>query len=295
MRHSVCASGRYRPAVLRACLTAALSFVVLAALSVPNVLAKEKEVECSRSVNEVKPAPPLKSAVTLTPNAQSAQRQVNFGPDRDTKYVRNIRLSAEPPLPKRITPEQIGFEALISRTGDTLESTDFSEPTFTSPRILEEGKAVVFTICLDPDDGIEAGKYVGTINVGGPPGLGPAAVNLTVTAKNGCLFWVGGIAALLLCLVLLLFKDAISHFKKPGDNWLEALKQPVTDMRWWPATLIALGAAFGTLYAAYANDPSWGANGFGAIVTLIGTAIAAIGGKSVLSAFAKPSEGDAKP
>lgn len=250
------------------------------------------EPKCSRGLNDAELGKPLKPAVALTPNTQSAQRQENFSTDRGTKYLKNILLTAEPALPTDVTPNQLNFEALISRTGDNLESIDFPDPSFTQPRISEDRKTITFTICLGAHS-VDAGKYVGAITVSGPSGLGPTAVNLTITAKNGGLFWLGGIAALIFCLVLLLLKDAVAHFKGPGDNWLKALKQPVIDMRWWPATLIALGGAFGTLYAGYANDPSWGANGFAAVIILIGTAIAAIGGKSVLSAFAKPGGGNA--
>jgi hypothetical protein len=231
----------------------------------------------------------LTPVVALTPNAQSAQRQENFGTSRGTKYLRDVRFTAEPPLPKTLTPAQLNFEALISRTGDNLESTDFPDPTFTQPRISEDRKSVTFTICLNAT-GIDAGKYVGSVTAAGPPGLAPGTINLTVNAKEGSLFLIGAIVTFVLCLLLLLAKDAAAHFKKPGDNWWEALRLPLVDLRWWGATLVALGAAFGALYLAYANDPVWGANGLGAVIALIGSGVTAIGGKSVLSAFAKPSD-----
>ncbi len=246
--------------------------------------------ECTRKLNDAQPGAALKPPVTLTPTAQSAQKQLNFGTDRNPKLIRDIRLTANRPLPEDVTPAQINFEALISRSSDTLESTDFPDPTFTQPRISADRKALSFSVCLDPH-GIAAGKYVGTITASGPAGLSATSVNLTVTAKNGSLFKEGIVAAIVLCFVLLLFKDAVAWFKQPGDSWLKALKEPLKDMRWWAATAIGLGAAFGTLYAGYANDPAWGANGLGAVIALVGSAVAGIGGKSIVSAFAKPSSG----
>jgi len=241
--------------------------------------------ECKRRLNDATSGERLKPPVTSTPNAQSAQRQVNFGTDREVKPVRNIRLTLNRRLPDRVTPDQINFEALISRSGDSLESIDFPDPTFTDPWFGAERKAIAFTVCLDPE-GVAAGKYVGAITVSGPPGLTATSVNLTVTAKNGCLFWIGAAIALVVAFLLLLFKDAAAAFK---GNWCEALTTPLKDLRWWGASALGLGAAFGTLYAIYANDPSWGASGVGAVIALIGSSFAAIGGKSIASAFAKPA------
>jgi hypothetical protein len=224
--------------------------------------------------------------VALTPVAQSAQRQVNFGADREPKLLRELRFTADRRLPHSITPRELNFEALISRTGDTLESTDFPDPAFTEPRISTDRKSVTFSACLRPE-GIAAGKYVGTITIGGPAGLSGGSVNLTVTAKNDSLFWSGAVIAMLIAFLLLLFKDAAVSFKSPYGNWLQALGEPLRDLRWWGATAIGLGTAFGALYGIYANDPAWGASGIAAVIALIGAGFAAIGGKSIASAFAK--------
>lgn len=231
----------------------------------------------------------LKTPVALTPVAQSAQRQLNFGADRDPKLLRELRFTADRRLPASVTPRKINFEALISRTGDTLESTDFPDPTFTEPHIAADRKAITFSACLDPD-GIAAGKYVGTITVGGPAGLSGGSVNLTVTAKNDGLFWTGAVITMLIAFVLLLVKDAAVSFKSPDGNWWQALRVPLTDLRWWGAAAIGLGGAFGALYGIYANDPAWGASGVAAVIALIGSGFAAIGGKSIASGFAKQAE-----
>jgi hypothetical protein len=46
---------------------------------------------------------------------------------------------------------------------------------------------------------------------------------------------------------------------------------------------VALGAAFGALYAIYAGNPAWGSGGFSDIAALIGAAFAAIGGHTIIS------------
>jgi hypothetical protein len=54
----------------------------------------------------------------------------------------------------------------------------------------------------------------------------------------------------------------------------------------WPKSgIVALGAAFGTLYAVYADNPAWGSGGFSDVAALIGAAFAAIGGQTIISAL----------
>jgi hypothetical protein len=271
-------------------ISALASFVLLTPLG-GSALAED--ADCSRNLNDAKPGAVLEPPVALTPSPQSTQRQLNFGEDRKPKILRQLRFTSDRALPPRMTPNEINFEALISRTGDSLESTDFPDPTFTEPRISADRKAITFSACLDPN-GIAAGKYVGTVTVSGPAGLSGASLNLTVTAKNGGLFWWGISITLLITFVLLLFKDAAVSFKSPDGNWWAALKEPLRDLRWWGATAIGLGGAFGVLYGAYANDPAWGASGVGAVIALIGSAFAAIGGKSIASAFGKQITGGGK-
>lgn len=272
-------------------MIAPLGSLVLLTLLCGSALADN--AECLRKLNDAKPGVVLEPPVALTPSWQSAQRQLNFGEDRQPKVLRQLRFTSDRALPPSVTPDEINFEALISRTGDALESTDFPDPTFTEPRISADRKTIAFSACLDPN-GISAGKYVGTVTVSGPAGLSGASVNLTVTAKNGELFWWGVSITLLITFALLLFKDAAASFKSPDGSWWAALREPLGDLRWWGATVIGLGAAFGALYGIYANDPAWGASGVGAVIALIGSAFAAIGGKSIASAFGKQIEGGGK-
>jgi hypothetical protein len=240
--------------------------------------------DCSRRLNDAAKGSTLDPPVTLTPTPQSAQRQLNFDTDRDPKTIRGLTVTADRALPAEFTPEQVNYDALIARTGDSLESTDFPDPTFTNPRISPDQKSMTFDVCLDPR-GIPAGKYVGSVGVSGPVGLGAASINLSVNAKNDGLFWVGLIMALGISFALLLLKDAAAVFPPTGGRWSKVLLVPLKDLRWWAATLIALGSAFGILYAAYANDPAWGATGLTAVASLVGSAFAAIGGQSILTSF----------
>jgi len=106
-----------------------------------------------------------------------------------------------------------------------------------------------------------------------------------VNLKDGGLFWLGFGIAFVVSFALLLLKDASIAYPDEDEDWGKALLVPLTDLRWWAATLIALGGAFGVLYATYANDPSWGATGLSAVAALVGSAFATIGGQSILSSF----------
>jgi hypothetical protein len=240
--------------------------------------------DCPRKLNDAQLGKTVDPPISLTPTAQSAQRQLNFDRDRDPKALTRIVVTADRELPAEITPEVLSYDAILSRTGDTLESADFPNPTFTQPQIRPDRKTIIFSACLDPDDS-SAGKYVGSFELSGPAGLAAASTNVTVNLKDGDLFWLGFGIAFAVSFALLLLKDASIHYKSKNENWWEALKVPFTDLRWWAATLIALGGAFGVLYATYANDPSWGATGLSAVAALVGSAFATIGGQSILSSF----------
>ncbi len=246
---------------------------------------------CPRRTNEASAGKPLKKAIALSPTPQSAQRQINFGTSRDVKYVKHVTLTTESALPSSVTPQQISYEANLTRTGDTLETAEFPDPTFSLPTFSPDRRSLSFTICLDAA-GVHAGKYVGLITVSGPAGLGAGSINLTINTKGDKAFFYGWSIALLIgAFLLLLIKDAAAAKAKNsaivGYDWWDALKVPVRDLLWWTVTVIALGAAFGALYGAYSADPAWGAAGFAAIVPLVGTAFSAIGGHAILTAFGK--------
>jgi hypothetical protein len=221
--------------------------------------------------------------ITLAPDARSAQRIVNFDASRATKVVHHVTFTADKPLPASVTPQQLSFDAFLARAGDTLESTDFPDPTFSQPRISRDRQSITFDICLKPDS-IPPGKYVGSVTLSGPPGLSPASVALTVNAKTDTLFYLGSLISLLVAAGLLLLKDAAAYKQKDATiTWLKAFLHPVEDPLWWATAIAALAAAFGTLYAVYAANPAWGSGGFSDIASLIAAGFAAVGGATILS------------
>jgi hypothetical protein len=192
--------------------------------------------------------------------------------------------TADKLLPESLNPQQLNFDALISRAGDTLESTDFPDPTFSEPRISQDRQSITFDICLSPGS-IPPGKYVGSVTLSGPPGLGAASVSLTVNAKVDRLFYLGSALSLIAAFLLLVLKDAAAYRDKQAEppNWGSSFLHPLADPVWWTITIGALGAAFGTLYAVYAGNPAWGSAGFSDIAALIGAAFAAVGGQTIIS------------
>jgi hypothetical protein len=230
----------------------------------------------------------LSSPIALTPASSSAQRIVNFGTSRATKVVKKLVFTADKPLPDSLNPQQLNFDAVISRAGDTLESTDFPDPAFSEPRISQDRQSITFDICLNPGS-IPPGKYVGGVTLSGPPGLGAASVSLTVNAKVDTPFYVGSAVSLIAAFLLLVLKDAAAYRGKqtnppnPPPDWGKSFLHPLADPVWWVTTIAALGAAFGALYAIYAGNPTWGSGGFSDIAALIGAAFAAIGGQTIIS------------
>lgn len=240
---------------------------------------------CPRHLDDGTTGTALSSPIALTPASSSAQRIVNFGTSRATKVVKRLVFVADKPLPDSLNSQQLNFDALVSRAGDTLESTDFPDPTFSEPRISQDRQTITFDICLKPGS-IPPGKYVGAVTLSGPPGLGAASVSLTVNAKVDTPFYVGSAVALFAAFLLLVLKDAAAFRKKHPDTppgWGSSFLHPLADPLWWTTTAVALGAAFGTLYAVYAGNPAWGSGGFSDIAALIGASFAAIGGQTIIS------------
>jgi len=239
---------------------------------------------CPRHLNDGTTGTALSSPIALTPSSSSAQRIVNLGTSRVTKVVRELVFTADKPLPDSLTPQQLNFDALVSRAGDTLESTDFPDPTFSEPRISQDRQSITFDICLNPGS-IPPGKYVGAVTLSGPPGLSAASVSLTVNAKVALPFYVGSAVALLAALLLLILKDAAAFRGKQANppGWGGSFLHPLKDPVWWATTVFAVVAAFGALYAVYAGNPAWGSGGFSDIAALLGATFAAIGGQTIIS------------
>lgn len=240
---------------------------------------------CPRRIDDGANAPALSSPIALTPAPGSAQRIVNFGTSRATKTVKRLTFSTDKPLPESLTSQQLNFDALLSRAGDTLESTDFPDPTFSEARISQDRQSVRFATCLSPGS-IPPGKYVGSVTLSGPPGLSAASVSLTLNAKTDTLFYIGSGISLVVALLLLVLKDAAAYKKaNPAKNWGHSFLHPLIDPVWGATTLVALAAAFGTLYAVYAGNPAWGSGGLADIAALIGAGFAAVGGHTIITAL----------
>jgi hypothetical protein len=251
----------------------------------PTVSAADEHCPQVRQVDDGTAANALTPPIVLTPETGSAQRIVNFGTSRAPKPVTKLRFVTDKPLPASVTPEQLNFDAFLSRAGDTLDSTDFPDPRFSAPRISQDRQSITFTACLDPGS-IPPGKYVGSITLSGPPGLSAASVALTVNAKTQTWFGIGAGLSLLAAFVLLVLKDAAAFRRKSTTNppdWAHSFLHPIADPIWWATTVVALAAAFGTLWAVYASNPAWGSGGFSDASALIGATFAAVGGHTIIS------------
>lgn len=246
----------------------ALLLVVLLAVSVPDGAAAA--ADCQRQVGDVKDfGPALADPVVLSPEKGSEQRLKNFDNYRGTKEFKNVRLSSDKRLPDNLTSAQIGFDALIERADDKLESVDFPDPTFTVPRIAADRRHITFTICLNAA-GVSPGKYVGSVTVAGPEGLGEARVGITANLKARWRVWLSSaFLAMALSAAALIFKD-----------WTKDPK--LLTKGWWFKTIGTLVVTFGALAGVYVNDPTWGASTLAAGIALIGTALAAVGGRKLI-------------
>jgi hypothetical protein len=248
--------------------------------------------ECTRHLDDGATGRTLPQDIELTPAPGSAQRNVNFGSSRTTKTVKRVTFASNKQLPDSLTPKQLSFDAVLSRAGDTLESTDFPDPTFTEPRITPDRKSIKFTVCLNPGS-TPPGKYVGSVTLSGPPGISAASLSLTINEKKSFWYWaVRGALALAVAFALLILKDAAAYRKANATltttpstmpNWGESLKHPLADLLWWATTVFALGAAFGTLYALYKGNAAWGSEGFSDFTAMIGATFAAVGGHTIIS------------
>ncbi len=132
---------------------------------------------------------------------------MNFDTSRATKSVEEVVVTADRPLPAFVTKAQLNFDALITRSGSTLESTDFPPPTFSQPKISPDRQSITFTICLTPQS-IPAGQYVGGVTISGPPGLSATSVSLTINAKVDRPFYLFSAISLVASFLLLVVKDA---------------------------------------------------------------------------------------
>jgi hypothetical protein len=208
----------------------------------------------------------------------------------------DITVSASPPLPAGVTPREISLQVpkRFARIQTGLSTGYLPYPTFSSPRILEGGKLIAFTLCVDASH-ISAGSYVGQVIVGGPPGVQPATVAITLNARDEGAFRLGIILALILAFLMLLLRGIKVNYQQPPANATmgtrldkvgkAALATATDPLGFWAPSLIALGAAFAAMLQVYDSNVSWGADTIASLLALGGTAIAAAGVGTFLSSL----------
>jgi hypothetical protein len=246
-----------------------------------------------------KPAKPGK--VTLQAESTSAAKVVNLGDDREAEEV-TLHVSVSPKALSSLA-NKLGIVAEpFTNTSETGETVTFAEPTFTKPKLSDNGKRVTFTMCVDPPNDLPAGKYTTTVLLEGPPATEPAVMTVTLNAKDGYGFILAAGLTALISFLILLYKAAgerralllAKAQEEPADkrdaavakaqSWMEQSKACLGDVGWWVPTVASVVSAFALLYAAYAANPAWGEGGLvTSAIALIGTGLAAIGARTVFT------------
>jgi hypothetical protein len=243
--------------------------------------------------------------VVLTPEANSGTRTVNFGSDRGQKAPL-LHVKVDPGLPKDAEKSlRIDADQLL-RTGDqNAETVDFPDLTFTTPQVSADRKRISFRVCLTPSKHLPAGKYTGAITLDGPTGVQSATMTITANAKDLPLFVVGSALTLVFAYLVLLYKAAAdtralnidaanagtADEKKAAARWGPPLVTNLIDVGFEFRSALTLGAAFGTLYALWATNPSWGDAGtVGSLIALIGVGLAAVGVRAIINPSTTPAQ-----
>ncbi len=202
--------------------------------------------------------------------------------------VTELVVGASPALPSKVKPRQITLTVpkRLERTGSNLSSEYLRPPTFSRPRILENGKLVAFRLCENVT-GAQAGSYIGQVIVGGPNGVQPATIAITVNAKNQTFFWIGLCGAILLAFALLLAQAADKRQSKDGGrDFLRPCGEALSDAwGFWLPTLVAIGAAVVAVFQVWDSTLAWGADTGASLIALGGTALSAAGIGGFLSSI----------
>jgi hypothetical protein len=268
--------------------------------------------KCTRHSGQGSPGPALKPAVKLVPD--NPGEVVNFGGSGGREFV-DVVLNATPALPKSLQPSQIRIVVLrrFTRSSQTLRREAAPVPTFTEPTISPNRDRVTFTVCLD-GSGLKAGSYTGSVYIEGPRGLSPASVSITENATDSSLALGGTIGALVAAFFFLWLRGAAARQAAAEQTHAEQLAnaaaakdqaridklsadkpKPVRsylfevfkDLNWVITTLVALGAAFGTIIGIYNANPAWGADTLGSVASLVGPAFTAVGVQSVVASLGR--------
>jgi hypothetical protein len=247
----------------------------------------DAEPVCNQSVDLAPTTRALKHAVAL--QSGGAANPMNMGGLRGTGET-DITVTASPALPETVKPQDIAIDVpqRFARTGAGLSTSYLPEPTFSLPRILEHGKLVAFTLCVNANQ-IGAGTYVGQVIVGGPVGVQPATIAITLNAKDETEFIVGLIGAVIVAFALMLMRGMkLNHVQVDGDQrtFPEALQVTLKEyMGFWGATIIGIGAAVAAMLQVYDSNVSWGADSISSLLALMGTAISAAGVGTFISSL----------
>jgi hypothetical protein len=267
--------------------------VALAVSGVASAQEDDKPPPCTIKNDGTYPGPGHIKRVRLQPAPNSQIRVVNFGDDRESERA-SFTVTANRELLARQVRRFNLVADQIQRTGkETAEFVEFTEPTFTKPRLTGDRKRIRFVACLDPPNDLPAGKYTGVITVEGPPGVESTALTITANAKDGKGFLWGTALALAVAGLVLFYKEvadnhvvrmnAATGAEKQASTWWPAVKDSF-NLGWFAATIAALVAAFGALYALWDANPAWGEAGrLGSIISLVGIGLAAVGAKTVFT------------
>jgi len=254
----------------------------------------QAEPRCTRQVE------PPGSTGTVEPQVSfetdGPANPMNMGGLRGTGMT-DIAVTATPPLPESITSQDItvAVPQRFARSGTGLSSSYLPDPTFTPPQILEHGKLVAFTLCVDASR-VEAGSYVGQVIVGGPRGVQPTTIAITLNAKNEGAFIIGLVIALVIAALLMLARGMSSNYVKPTSRGfklafasaLNALEETATEwFGFWTSAVIGIVAAGVAMLQVYDSNPSWGADTISSLIALGGTAISAAGVGTFVSSMRK--------
>lgn len=227
---------------------------------------------------------------TVALSSSGPAEPMNMGGLRGTGST-DIAITASPALPETVSSEDITVDIpkRFARTGPGLTTQYLPEPEFSKPRILQHGTLIAFTLCVDASH-IDAGSYVGQVIVGGPAGVQPATVAITLNAKDETKFIVGMVLAGIIAFGLLFFHGVkVRRDKQPAGTTnpvTKALGETVTDIvGFWAPTVIAIGAALVAMLQVYDSSVSWGADSTSSLIALGGTAISAAGLGTFLSSL----------
>ncbi len=230
----------------------------------------------------------VRPKVVLQPDATSQTRTINFGEDRDPEAVTfgvDSDRRLEPDVVQRLS---LTPETFIRTGNEAAESVTFPEPEVSELDRKQNRRGIRFTVCLNPAADLPAGQYAGSVLVEGPPGVEGTVVTIAANAKDRDLFVGGLIITLILALLVLLYQGAAGRRRTSTEPWGPAFRATGKDLGWFAPTLFALGAAGGTLFGLYTDDPAWGADGLSSVASLIGAGLAAVGAKAIFSSAASP-------